>query len=208
MRERERNERERERDVCSTSIIYFILHSKIFNYVCFIFQNLCKRLSETDILPVVITKSKSSWILKIDKPKELNGSKCEKYMKACINICWELVNGQAPAEFVWRVSGHEESFKCLTTSCIKQDNCKRRVCRPAVYRESKMISKGKYTCILCTPGNYNSSKQNESTQSEKEQNRKSASMNTTAGSDAGKKRKSTSSTAAAATGPDRKSLNF
>lgn len=151
------------------------------------------------------TKSKSSWILKIDKPKELNGSKCEKYMKACINICWELVNGQA---FVWRVSGHEESFKCLTTSCIKQDNCKRRVCRPAVYRESKMISKGKYTCILCTPGNYNSSKQNESTQSEKEQNRKSASMNTTAGSDAGKKRKSTSSTAAAATGPDRKSLNF
>uniref|UniRef100_A0A8W8KRJ9 CCHC-type domain-containing protein n=1 Tax=Magallana gigas TaxID=29159 RepID=A0A8W8KRJ9_MAGGI len=170
--------------------------------------NLCKRLSETDILPVVITKSKSSWILKIDKPKELNGSKCEKYMKACINICWELVNGQTPAEFVWRVSGHEESFKCLTTSCIKQDNCKRRVCRPAVYRESKMISKGKYTCILCTPGNYNSSKQNESTQSEKEQNRKSASMNTTAGSDAGKKRKSTSSTAAAATGPDRKSLNF
>lgn len=159
-------------------------------------------------MPVVINKSKSSWILKIDKPKELNGSKCEKYMKACINICWELVNGQTQAEFVWRVSGHEESFKCLTTSCIKQDNCKQRVCRPAVYREGKMISKGKYTCILCTPGNYNSSEQNESTQSEKEQNRKSASMNTTAGSDAGKKRKSTSPTAAAATGPDRKSLNF
>lgn len=147
--------------------------------------------------------------MKIDKQKELNGSKCEKYMKACINICWELVNGQTQAEFVWRVSGHEESFKCLTTSCIKQDNCKQRVCRPAVYREGKMISKGKYTCMLCTPGNNgNSSEQNESTQSEKEQNRKSASMNTTAGSDAGKKRKSTLSTAAAATGPDRKSLNF
>lgn len=165
------------------------------------------RLSETDISPVVITKSKSRWTLNINESKELNGSKCEKYMKACIKICWELANHQTPAEFVWEVSGHEESFKCLTTSCMKESTCKRRVCRPAVYRDGKMISIGKYTCILCTPGNIcNNSEQNESTQSEKKKNRKSAPVKTTVGSDAGKKRKSTSSTAA--TGPDKTSLDF
>lgn len=173
----------------------------------FLLENLCMRLSETNISPVVITKSKSRWTLNINESKELNGSKCEKYMKACIKICWELANHQTPAEFVWEVSGHEESFKCLTTSCMKESTCKRRVCRPAVYRDGKMISIGKYTCILCTPGNIcNNSEQNESTQSEKKKNRKSAPVKTTVGSDAGKKRKSTSSTAA--TGPDKTSLDF
>lgn len=183
--------------------------------VPFLLENFCKKLSseelKTKVLPVVITKAKSNWILNIgqSKDKQLKGSNCEKYLKACIKICWKLANHRIPPKFVWEVRGNEESFKCLTTACKKKKSCIRRVFMPAVFREDDIISKGKYTCMLCTPGNIcNSSEQNESTQSEKEQNRKSASMNTTAGSDAEKKRKSTSSTAAPATGPDRKSLNF
>lgn len=169
---------------------------------------MCKSLSETNILPLVITKIKSDWILKINQSEDikLKGSRCEKYMKACLKVCWILVKGQQePAKFVWEVNGNEKSFKCLTTSCKKQKSCERRVCRPAVYRESD-TSEGKYTCMSCTPGN--TPERNESAKSEQKQNRKSAPVNTTAQHDAGKQRKSTSSTAAPFTNQPQKGLDF
>lgn len=115
------------------------------------YKSLSSEDFKTQILPVVITKAKSGWILSyINKSMEvtLEGSQCKKYMEACIKICWKLVHHQIPPKFVWDIRGNEEMFKCLT-SCIRQKSCDLRVCRPAVYRGSVKISSGKYTCVPC-----------------------------------------------------------
>lgn len=118
------------------------------------YKSLSSEEFKTQILPVVITKAKLGWILNINKSmeKKLKGSQCEKYLEACIQICWKLVNHQIPPKFVWDIRGNEESFQCRTTSCIKQKSCVLRVYRPAVYRGYVTISRGKYTCMSCTPG--------------------------------------------------------
>ncbi|XP_062574925.1 uncharacterized protein LOC134236802 [Saccostrea cucullata] len=79
----------------------------------------------------------------------------EQYLKACVDVCWYVQIRHKGAEFIWDIQRKptDEFFRRIGY-CKKSDSCKRRVSRPALYLDSRVLNKGIYSCVSCSSGSY------------------------------------------------------
>ncbi|XP_062594045.1 uncharacterized protein LOC134255529 [Saccostrea cucullata] len=85
-----------------------------------------------------------------------NNERIQRYLKACVDVCWYVQVHHKGGKFVWDIPRKQpkETFKLITTNCKESDTCKLRVNRPALCLDNRVLNKGKYSCVSCTLGSY------------------------------------------------------